>query len=67
MLISIPLPNLSKLPLPIDPLPHVLRTVHDLCASKLAGSQRADEIDIGERQFLQIQYDFWSVPLNLFR
>lgn len=65
--VFIPLPYVSKLPLAINPLAYVLRTVHDLCASELTGSQRANEIHIGERQFLQIQYNFWSVPLNLSR
>lgn len=63
--ISIPLPNLSKLPLAIYPLPYVLRTVHDLCAGELTGSQGANEIHIDERQFLQIQHNFWSIPLKL--
>jgi hypothetical protein len=67
VLVFIPLPYVSKLPLAIDPLAYVLRTIHDLCARELTGSQRANEIHIHERQFLQIQYNFWSVPFNLSR
>jgi hypothetical protein len=64
---SILLPNLSKLPFAIYPLSYVLRTVHDFSASKLTDSQETNDIQIDERQFLQIQNDCCSVRLKVSR
>src|SRR5580692_10453601 len=47
------------------PFPDIRRTVHDRHACRLTRIEKTNTFDIHEIEFLQIQRDAWSAPLDL--
>jgi hypothetical protein len=49
----------------VHPLSNVGGAINDLCSVSLAGSQKANDIDIYEVYFVQIQSYPWAAELDL--
>jgi hypothetical protein len=65
--VSVRLPWIFKLSFAINPLSYILRTVRDFRSSEFADSQKTNDIHMDQSEFLQIQNNFWPVPLKLSR
>src|SRR5919197_5428970 len=54
------------LTLPFNPLPHEGRAMAQLDACRLGVLQESDDVDVHERDLIEVQHDRWATARDLF-